>query len=100
MAKIRPQQGLCVTCKHEPTCTYRRDSGQPILGCDEYEAYAGTPRRATGRNFAPPARSPVLSATEEKYAGKYLGLCKSCENRGTCTFPKPEGGVWHCEEYR
>ena len=30
----------------------------------------------------------------------YRGLCSLCENRTTCTYPKPEGGVWHCEEYR
>jgi hypothetical protein len=29
-----------------------------------------------------------------------LGLCSTCENSETCTFQKPEGGVWHCEEYK
>jgi hypothetical protein len=28
------------------------------------------------------------------------GLCINCENRHTCEFIKPNGGVWHCEEYR
>lgn len=28
------------------------------------------------------------------------GLCVNCENRHTCEFVKPDGGVWHCEEYR
>jgi len=28
------------------------------------------------------------------------GLCINCENRNTCKFIKPNGGVWHCEEYR
>jgi hypothetical protein len=27
------------------------------------------------------------------------GLCGTCEKRATCTFPKAEGGVWHCEEF-
>jgi hypothetical protein len=30
----------------------------------------------------------------------HLGLCGLCEDRSTCTYPRPEGGVWHCEEYR
>jgi hypothetical protein len=30
----------------------------------------------------------------------FLGLCRNCENRRTCAFPKPEGGIWHCEEYQ
>lgn len=28
------------------------------------------------------------------------GLCINCENRNTCKYIKPNGGVWHCEEYR
>ncbi|MFC1733170.1 NAD(P)H-dependent oxidoreductase subunit E [candidate division KSB1 bacterium] len=27
-------------------------------------------------------------------------ICINCENRLTCKFIKPEGGVWHCEEYK
>jgi hypothetical protein len=27
------------------------------------------------------------------------GLCAHCDKRETCTLPKPEGGVWHCDEY-
>jgi hypothetical protein len=30
---------------------------------------------------------------------KLTGLCMNCENRRVCTHPKPEGGVWHCENY-
>jgi (2Fe-2S) ferredoxin len=28
------------------------------------------------------------------------GICINCENRHTCKFIRPDGGVWHCEEYR
>ena len=28
------------------------------------------------------------------------GLCENCANRDDCLFPRPEGGVWHCEEYQ
>lgn len=27
------------------------------------------------------------------------GLCINCEHRDTCTLPRPETGVWYCEEY-
>jgi len=30
---------------------------------------------------------------------KYPGICFTCARRDTCTFPKPEGGVWQCEEF-
>ena len=27
------------------------------------------------------------------------GLCATCLYRDSCDFPKPDGGVWQCEEY-
>lgn len=29
----------------------------------------------------------------------YPGLCSICEKLEGCTYPQPEGGVFHCEEY-
>ena len=29
----------------------------------------------------------------------FKGLCVNCDHRFTCTLPKPESGVWYCEEY-
>lgn len=31
---------------------------------------------------------------------RFKGLCMNCDNRFECLLPRPEGGVWHCEEYR
>ncbi len=28
------------------------------------------------------------------------GLCKTCAVRTECKYPKPESGVWHCDEYQ
>lgn len=30
---------------------------------------------------------------------EYRGLCGHCELRKTCALPRPEGGVWRCENY-
>jgi len=30
---------------------------------------------------------------------EYRGLCMYCELRKTCALPRPEGGVWRCENY-
>ena len=30
---------------------------------------------------------------------EYKGLCVNCARREICEHPKPEGGVWHCDEY-
>ncbi|MCF7919234.1 MAG: hypothetical protein K9N06_04920 [Candidatus Cloacimonetes bacterium] len=29
----------------------------------------------------------------------FKGLCTNCENRFICKLPRPETGVWYCEEY-
>jgi len=47
----------------------------------------------------PSTESQVRLDTEVKNSENLLGLCKNCEKRKTCTIPKPEGGVWRCEEY-
>jgi len=85
--------GLCSTCKYDPDCMYEAASGGAILQCEQYELApsAQAPRRA-----ATQARSQSNNATD---TNGYAGLCANCENRKTCIYPKPEGGVWHCDEY-
>lgn len=83
--------GLCATCEHAPDCTHPRASGAPILECDDAVpltiAIAPTTGIEAVRHAAPPPR----------FAAK--GLCATCERFPTCTYPKLEGGVWHCEEF-
>ena len=81
-------RGLCASCKHLPTCTYAQDVMRPTLQCDEYEAAA-----CGGTRMA----EPQAQGSDE--SAQRLGLCRSCAGRDTCTFPRPEGGVWRCEEY-
>ncbi len=47
----------------------------------------------------PDKRTPKATVTDKDFA-IIRGLCSICEGREACTFVKPEGGVWHCEEYR
>ena len=84
--------GLCSTCIHAGDCSISREDGTPVLECEEFETWQ--PLNAAPRKSGPAAEPKhVIPA-----AGK--GLCGDCEHRDTCTFPRPEGGVWHCEEYR
>ena len=76
---------LCSTCTHVRTCGSRGTSATPIFSCDKYCALAA----------AEPTR--MLDLTSSIVPGH--GLCFSCRVRETCHFPRPEGGVWHCEEY-
>jgi hypothetical protein len=67
-----------------------------VFHCEEFDGGEPLPRKTVGK--AEPQR-PALSTIEEKNSVRLIGLCSNCDNRGTCVFPKPEGGVWHCEEY-
>lgn len=86
--------GLCITCNNVSTCVHRRRHKQPVWYCEEFD------------NYLPPKEDLVLIMKDDEFLGEQQketnglsGLCSNCENRDTCTYQKPESGVWHCEEY-
>ncbi len=89
-AKVQ-QKGLCSTCINAENCVFPRDAERPIMHCDEF---VGMEKSLT---VAAPRKVAVSQPEDEV---KYKGLCRNCEERFTCTYPKPAGGVWRCEEYR
>ena len=91
--------GLCSCCRFAEHCTYPKDPSQPILQCDEFEGLGPPPPALGDRKNLQGIVDEPLSSSEKDFK-EFKGLCTICENRPTCTFPKPEGGVWHCEEYR
>jgi hypothetical protein len=57
---------------------------KPTDECKSYIAmYTGTDERAAAGD-----RGRLLA-----------GLCVNCSQRFSCTYERPEGGVWHCEDY-
>lgn len=85
--------GLCRDCSNADTCTFPRDPSRPIRSCDEFEELAFPP---TASSVARPVRSLVRE--DPAKATELKGLCKECALRFTCVYPKPLGGVWHCDE--
>jgi hypothetical protein len=85
--------GLCLSCNHALGCTSSRRSNSPVLYCEEFDS-SDTLHSELISPLAvqPPSHGQIPSAG-------LLGLCSNCERRATCTLPKAEGGVWHCEEY-
>jgi len=81
---------LCSTCNHASVCATRSRPDKPVFYCEEFDAYVPVQEKTPARTAANPAES----------SGKHKGLCSNCENRETCAIPRPEGGIWHCEEYR
>lgn len=90
--------GLCSTCANMTMCMHAGNAEHPVLECEEFTRHqtdlrASAPRRL---NLAGPPQPHGNDAS----ALLAKGLCGNCENRADCTFAKPEGGVWRCEEYR
>jgi hypothetical protein len=89
--------GLCMNCRNASSCTFPRDPAKPAFYCEEFEI-------ETTVSIIPPEKERLFetdsAAAKEKDSTRFAGLCSDCEERQTCTFPKSEGGVWHCEEYR
>lgn len=88
---------LCSTCMNVNDCAFLIGSSRPVLNCEEFETEAFVPARTASKNLLPIVE---LSVSENGDSVRYAGLCIDCEDRNDCMFPKPEGGVWHCEEYR
>jgi hypothetical protein len=93
MSNANRSAGLCATCKHDPGCIYEANSNGMVLQCEQFEMdFPEEPARpVVGYRSALPK--------EEMDTNGYVGLCASCDNRKTCIYLKPEGGVWRCEEY-
>ncbi len=87
--------GICSTCNYVDICFHRQRHNDPVWYCNEFDNYG-----KTNEDFK--ARSTSLHSRYEKPQEDTLifkGLCSNCEKRQFCNFPKPESGVWHCNEY-
>jgi len=78
------------------SCTLSEYPNRPVLHCEEFEIEASSPIKATEKDFWQTTESYINT---DKASTKFTGLCSNCENHKNCTFPKPEGGIWHCKEY-
>ena len=91
-------KGICATCIHADTCANLASATAPIWYCEEFDD-SGPADPVTPE---PKILEPTIRMEEEVPpvpSNRPKGLCMNCKNFPTCTFPKPEGGVWHCEEY-
>ena len=93
---IMMNTSLCPSCTHTQDCMYQKESDMSVWQCEEYEVYENPSVGITGKNN--PSSFQKKAELNENSA-RYKGLCKTCDYREICTYPKPEGGVWHCEEY-
>lgn len=79
---------LCCTCDHARACSSVGTADRPVFFCEEFSAAARRDQRV----------GPAAGADVNRPVP--LGLCGDCDHRNACQAARPEGGVWHCEEYR
>jgi hypothetical protein len=62
---------------------------------------AGHERAGRAPESQPDELTQILNAMQAHAprTGELPGLCRNCARLDDCTYPKPEGGVWHCNEY-
>ena len=99
MSKASMTRGICAACQHDSDCTYLRDFDHPPLQCEQFEMNFPTPELASPRAISELKRMVTSHSPKDPAPLRSLGLCASCVRRATCTYSKPEGGVWRCEEY-
>ncbi|MFC1588176.1 hypothetical protein ACFL54_07695 [Planctomycetota bacterium] len=93
------RQGLCSTCNNAVSCIYLRERGHHALVCETFDSYSPRELPQAVTSFTPPngtIETPFGSSEETVMPG---GLCRNCGNQTFCSFPKPDSGVWQCEEY-
>ena len=92
--------GLCSYCKSELNCMFIRDPKRPICQCEEFEEITYVSIRVQNQKNISSKNSSKNPFPREDLLHSYKGLCSNCDERATCVYPKPEGGVWRCDEYR
>lgn len=94
MSTTSVTNGVCLACRYGLDCIYEAGAHGLILQCEQFELALPAPSvRAT-------ATKGLTAADPLATANGLAGLCSNCEFRDACIYPKPEGGVWRCEEYR
>jgi hypothetical protein len=91
-----PMGGLCRDCVKADTCTFPRDPSRPVWSCEEFEGVEPNPPHPTARAGVAVERVVVVENPAE--TRELTGLCRECARRPGCRYPKPLGGVWHCDE--
>jgi hypothetical protein len=99
MSKKLEYEGICGACINAIHCVFLKTADGPIIQCEEFDSFPTVTRKigvvGSSKNVGDCSVTPL----QEADTTKFKGLCVNCKNRAECAFPKPEGGVWRCEEY-
>jgi hypothetical protein len=100
MTAEKDVRSLCENCSKKEDCCLKASISRPSFFCEEYECglvgeslVVKTGLESSVRSNYDPAQY-VLPPSRRS-----MGLCATCGSREACCLTKPQGGVWHCEEY-
>jgi hypothetical protein len=72
------------------------------IGTETEAPNASNSQSIQAAGIVPAVKRPIEISTIKAVPAEprlFRGLCINCDVRHTCMFPRPEEGVWHCEEY-
>jgi hypothetical protein len=98
MLRRKDIHGICTACKTGMHC--EAALLHTIWECEQFEPYQNLMVKKFAKDVAKLAGKKGNAVVKEIESGKYKGQCYYCEVRETCTYPKPKGGAWECEDYR
>lgn len=85
-------QGICPTCGSFPECTYIVNADKPLFECDYFDRGAS----------AQPVNIKIVTTRKKdgnNGSNGIAGICTDCQKHTACDFPKPELGIWECNNY-
>jgi hypothetical protein len=94
MPELITLRGICGVCALGGDCELINGFETPVKHCEEFEPDPSLVREMV--SLAILQRASVAPVSDPE---KHMGLCKNCDHRENCAFPRNEGGVWYCEEY-
>jgi hypothetical protein len=100
MQEYLEYRDLCMTCNYAETCFQRKTHGKPVWYCEQFDDYIPQEPKATYTIDTTNTSSAASRKVDKHKLNGLKGLCCNCENLETCTYPKPEEGIWNCEDYR
>ncbi|MFH0801522.1 MAG: hypothetical protein V2A78_03925 [bacterium] len=92
--------GLCSACINEAGCTYGNTEERQVIQCEQFELSMPSRQKITENEIWRVVKSMVKPSERAETDTHVWGLCKNCGDFPNCTYPRSEGGVWHCEDYK
>ena len=90
MPKQAEYRGLCLTCNNAAACTYSKDPDRPVFQCEEFDCYEHSPPKILAKQDSVlDAPAGDNGSTKNVDSNKFIGLCKTCDERDSCMFTKP-----------